>query len=126
MKTIKQVADDLKVSKQAIRNVIEKLGLQGSLQKNANRFLINEKQENLIKSEFYNKNENKSAKESTIYNEKQNAFYENIIKEQQEQIKHLQKLLENQQVLTLQANQKIEFLENVQEPKKSFFSKLFK
>jgi len=33
MKTIKQIADEIGVSKQAIRNQIEKLGLQTSLQK---------------------------------------------------------------------------------------------
>ena len=36
-KTIKQIADEIGVSKQAVRNQIAKLGLQSSLQKNAKK-----------------------------------------------------------------------------------------
>lgn len=51
MKTIKQLADDLGVSKQTIRNVIAKLGLQNTLRKNANAFAIGEAQEMAIRQE---------------------------------------------------------------------------
>ena len=52
MKTIKQIADELGVSKTAVRKKIENLGLRSSLQKNGNQFAINEEQENRIKSAF--------------------------------------------------------------------------
>ena len=40
MKTIKQIADEIGVSKQSIRNEIAKQGLQSSLRKNGNQFAI--------------------------------------------------------------------------------------
>lgn len=55
MKTIKQIADELGVSKTAVRKKIENLGLQSGLQKNGNQFAITEEQENLIKSAFLGK-----------------------------------------------------------------------
>lgn len=55
MKTIKQIADELGVSKTAVRNKIENLGLRSSLQKNGNQFAIDENQEMLIKSCFCEK-----------------------------------------------------------------------
>lgn len=44
---------------------------------------------------------------------------------QQEQIDHLQRLLENQQILTLKAQEKVELLENKEE-NKSLWHKIFK
>ncbi len=52
MKTIKQIADELGVSKTAVRKKIENLGLRSGLQKNGNQFAIDENQEKLIKSAF--------------------------------------------------------------------------
>lgn len=52
MKTIKQIADEMGVSKTAIRKKIENLSLQSSLRKNGNQFAIDEEQERLIKSAF--------------------------------------------------------------------------
>ncbi|MFW3579391.1 hypothetical protein ACN9KL_13340 [Vagococcus fluvialis] len=55
------------------------------------------------------------------------------IVEQQEQIKHLQKLLENQQILTLKAQEKVQLLESKEEiiekskeENKGFWQKLFR
>jgi len=49
------------------------------------------------------------------------------IVKQQEQILHLQKLLENQQILTLQAQEKVRLLENKEEPgKRSWFDRFKK
>jgi predicted transcriptional regulator len=64
MKTIKQIADDLGVSKQAVRNSIAKLGLQSSLRKNGNSFAIDERQETLIYSELSKESNNNSQSES--------------------------------------------------------------
>jgi len=59
-KTIREIAEEIGVSKQAIRNKIAKLGLQSSLQKNGNQLCVNEKQESLIKSAFKEKNTKKT------------------------------------------------------------------
>lgn len=68
MKTIAQIADEIGVSKQSIRNQIANLGLQNSLQKNGNSFAIDEQQEILIKKAFCKKpqaeNVNQSQSES--------------------------------------------------------------
>ena len=52
VKTIKQLSEELGISKTAINNKIEILGLRQYLQKQANQFVLNEQQENLIKSSF--------------------------------------------------------------------------
>lgn len=62
MKTIKQIADELGVSKQSIRNEIAKQGLQSSLRKNGNQFAIDESCETLIKSAFENRKGKITAK----------------------------------------------------------------
>ena len=58
--TIKQLADEIGVSKTAIRKKIENLGLRSSLRKNGNQFVIDEKQQSLIKSAFLNETETES------------------------------------------------------------------
>lgn len=73
MKTIKQIADEIGVSKQSIRNEIAKQGLQSSLRKNGNQFAIDEKCETLIKSAFESRNGKISAKVICKGNANQNA-----------------------------------------------------
>lgn len=51
-KTIKQIADELGVSKQAVSKCIDNLGLRSTLTKNANYFVVGDKQENAIKQAF--------------------------------------------------------------------------
>lgn len=67
MKTIKQIADEIGVSKTAVRKKIANLGLQSSLQKNGNQFAISKDVEMLIKSTFYEK---KSETKSQTANRK--------------------------------------------------------
>ncbi len=73
MKTIKQIADELGVSKQSIRNEIAKQGLQSSLRKNGNQFAIDESCETLIKSAFENRKGKITAKVVCKDNANQNA-----------------------------------------------------
>ena len=54
-KTIKEIAEELGVSKTAVRKQIANLGLQTSLRKIGNQFAIEKKQETLIKSAFSQK-----------------------------------------------------------------------
>lgn len=69
MKSIKEIADEIGVSKQSIRNEIAKQGLQTTLQKNGNQFAIDEKCETLIKLAF----DSRSAKVICKGNANQNA-----------------------------------------------------
>ena len=52
MKTIKQIADELGVSKQAVRDKIAKLGLQSSLQKNGKSFAVPVSTEKAVQRAF--------------------------------------------------------------------------
>lgn len=72
MMTIKQLADELGVSKQSIRIEIAKQGLQSSLIKNGNQFLIDEPQIILIRNAFILR---KNAK--LICNDLHSVFGEN-------------------------------------------------
>ena len=57
MKTIRQIADEIGVSKTAVSKQIENLGLRSSLRKNGNQFAIDEHQEALIKRAFSEKSQ---------------------------------------------------------------------
>ena len=73
MKSIKEIADEIGVSKQSIRNEIAKQGLQSSLRKNGNQFAIDENCEALIKSAFESRNGKVTAKVICKDNANQNA-----------------------------------------------------
>ena len=63
-KTIKQIADEIGVSKTAVRKQIANQGLQSSLRKNGNQFAIDEKQEALILKAFSGKSQTESANQT--------------------------------------------------------------
>ena len=65
MKTIKQIADELGVSKTAVRKKIENLGLSEKVKTNGNRIEVDERQEKLIKSAFSQK-ETKTANANEV------------------------------------------------------------
>ena len=65
MKTIRQIADEIGVSKTAVSKQIENLGLRSSLRKNGNQFAIDEHQEALIKqTEIENQSQTKTQTEN--------------------------------------------------------------
>ena len=72
MKTIRQIADEIGVSKTAVSKQIANLGLRSSLRKNGNQFAIDEEQEALIKLAFSEKTqteiENQSQTKTQIEN----------------------------------------------------------
>ena len=57
MKTIRQIADEIGVSKTAVSKQIANLGLRSGLRKNGNQFAIDEHQEALIKQAFSEKSQ---------------------------------------------------------------------
>ena len=72
MKTIRQIADEIGVSKTAVSKQIANLGLRSGLRKNGNQFAIDEHQEALIKQAFFEKsqieNENQSQTKTQTEN----------------------------------------------------------
>ena len=153
-KTIKQIADELGVSKTAVRKKIENLGLQSSLRKNGNQFVIEKEQESLIKSAFsQNETKTKNANQvcenrllldlvSTLQKEL-DAKNEQLRKkdiqlaEKDKQIENAQKIADQAQQLQAIAENKIKMLEQKETPpepvngsssiesKKGFFARLF-
>lgn len=114
-KTIKQIADEIGVSKQAVRDKIAKLGLHETLQRNANQICINEQQENLIKSAFLEKQmQSQTAKIDCDYIAQMQSEIE-FLKEQiyvkDRQLEQAQKMIDQQQQLTLISENKLLLLE---------------
>ena len=69
-KTIKQIADELGVSKQAVTKYIDNLGLRSTLTKNANCFMVGDSQEKAIKQAFL---ANQTANQTTNQTANQTA-----------------------------------------------------
>ena len=70
-KTIKEIADELGVSKTAVSKQIANLGLRSSLRKNGNQFAIENQQEKLIKMAFQKKRQQEIVTENSVSDELQ-------------------------------------------------------
>lgn len=68
-KTIKEIADELGVSKTAVSKQIANLGLRSSLRKNGNQFAIENQQEKLIKMAFRKNKQRDIAGENLVSDE---------------------------------------------------------
>ena len=66
MKTIRQIADEIGVSKTAVNKQIANLGLRSGLRKNGNQFAIDEHQEALIKQAFSEKSQTENHEVSDL------------------------------------------------------------
>lgn len=147
-KTIKELADELHVSKQTIQYHVKSLPTNYTTKNNKNIIMINTQGQSYIKGKLRKKSDKQNSKEpdkeTTNYTAKENhslvqqlEVKDNQIAELQKLLHAQQKLIDQQQILTLQANKKIEQLEYQSEEKeevsqtetlekKSWFSKLFK
>lgn len=108
-KSIKEFAEELGVSKQAIRKHFDKLPTKLTPKLIGGKYVISAKAQEFIKNSINQINEVDSLVDSILIAE---------LKEKNKQIDHLQgvieiqqKLLDQQQQLTLQANQQIEKLQ---------------
>ncbi|MFF6275921.1 DUF536 domain-containing protein [Enterococcus faecium] len=130
-KTIKELAEELGVSKTAINKKVSDENRKLWFSKIGNKFVINETGQKAIKSMFFTENENSNQQlvgEKTKTENHKNANQvpelevlslleqqlnqkDMQLQEKDEQIKQMQKLLDQQQQLTLQANQQIEKLQ---------------
>ena len=72
MKTIRQIADEIGVSKTAVNKQIANLGLRSGLRKNGNQFAIDEHQEALIKQAFSEKSQTEIANQSQTKTQTEN------------------------------------------------------
>ena len=68
MKTIRQIADEIGVSKTAVNKQIANLGLRSGLRKNGNQFAIDEHQEALIKEAFSEKSQTEIVNQTQTEN----------------------------------------------------------
>ena len=68
-KTIKEIADELGVSKTAVSKQIANLGLRSSLRKNGNQFAIENQQEKLIKMAFLKNKQREKVNENSVSDE---------------------------------------------------------
>ena len=68
-KTIKEIADELGVSKTAVSKQIANLGLRSILRKNGNQFAIENQQEKLIKMAFRKNKQREIAGENLVSDE---------------------------------------------------------
>ena len=132
MKTIKQIADELGVSKTAVRKKIENLGLRSSLRKNGNQFAIDEWQETLIKQVFFEKTQTENANQTQTENHINDAVSKAVmellrqeleqkneqLKEKDRQIVQLQKLIDQEQQLRMVTERKFQLLEQQREQEK--------
>jgi len=128
-KTIKELADELGVSKQTVQYHFKNLPTNTYAKNDKGVYLLKDQAVSILKEKIgekpYDENDKKTAKED---DELYRILYAQL-KEKDNQIesllsgqKQLQKLLDQQQVLTLQANKKIAELEltvNEEEEKKS-------
>jgi len=128
-KTIKELADELGISKTAINKKVNENQKRKHFSKIGNKFVIDEEGQKLIKGMFLSENANYRKLESE--NRKPEEVFEvsdlilalndrvssteKQIEEKDKQIANMQKLLDQQQVLTLQANKKIAELETTLE-----------
>ncbi len=106
MKTIKQVADELNVSKTTIRNTLKDLKLESTLQKNGNRLLISESTETALKRAILNESKSKTETETESKTETEKRVFSDfseVVTILQKQAETLQKELEakNQQITAL-------------------------
>lgn len=110
VKTIKELADELGVSKDKVKYQVGKLpsNYLGKLPSGA--ITINADGIRLISERLGKINNHLPSKNYSLI-----THLEKQVEYQQKQIDHLQKLLENQQVLTLKAQERVQLLETQKE-----------
>ena len=93
-KTIKEIADELGVSKTAVSKQIANLGLRSGLRKNGNQFAIDERQETLIKQAFLEKSQTEIENQTQTKSQTENHEVSDLVCVLQATIDTLQGQLE--------------------------------
>ena len=94
MKTIRQIADEIGVSKTAVSKQIANLGLRSALRKNGNQFAIDERQETLIKQAFLEKSQTEIENQTQTKSQTENHEVSDLVCVLQATIDTLQGQLE--------------------------------
>lgn len=94
MKTIRQIADEIGVSKTAVNKQIANLGLRSGLRKNGNQFAIDEHQETLIKQAFLEKSQTEIENQTQTKSQTENHEVSDLVCVLQATIDTLQGQLE--------------------------------
>ena len=94
MKTIRQIADEIGVSKTAVSKQIANLGLRSGLRKNGNQFAIDEQQEALIKQAFFEKTQTEIENQTQTKSQTENHEVSDLVCVLQATIDTLQGQLE--------------------------------
>lgn len=94
MKTIRQIADEIGVSKTAVNKQIANLGLRSGLRKNGNQFAIDEHQEALIKQAFSEKSQTEIENQTQTKTQTENHEVSDLVCVLQATIDTLQGQLE--------------------------------
>ena len=94
MKTIRQIADEIGVSKTAVSKQIADLGLRSGLRKNGNQFAIDERQETLIKQAFLEKSQTEIENQTQTKSQTENHEVSDLVCVLQATIDTLQGQLE--------------------------------
>jgi len=94
MKTIRQIADEIGVSKTAVSKQIANLGLRSGLRKNGNQFAIDERQETLIKQAFLEKSQTEIENQTQTKSQTENHEVSDLVCVLQATIDTLQGQLE--------------------------------
>jgi predicted transcriptional regulator len=113
-KTIKELADELGVSKQAIRKHLDKLPPELSVTKTNRVFTLNPYLQDFIRKKIGKVTDNQDGNEFVSVTDIHNTIISELKQDKvdlKHQVNELQKLLDQQQQLTLQSNQRIEQLE---------------
>ncbi len=79
MKTIRQIADEIGVSKTAVSKQIANLGLRSGLRKNGNQFAIDERQETLIKQAFLEKSQTEIENQTQTKSQTENHEVSDLV-----------------------------------------------
>lgn len=115
IKTIKEFASELNVTKQAIQYQIKKIDSKYLDKRTDGAILITLKGQRLIRENMgirvTKDQQNDDKQTGNSLSDDMFLLLQEELRGKNKQIEQLQKLIENQQVLTLQANQKIEKLE---------------
>ena len=94
MNTIRQIADEIGVSKTAVSKQIANLGLRSGLRKNGNQFAIDERQETLIKQAFLEKSQTEIENQTQTKSQTENHEVSDLVCVLQATIDTLQGQLE--------------------------------
>ncbi len=133
--TVKELADLCNVHYNTMRKWLVDNKIKKSDEAVNSPYLITDDVVKKAKKHFLNEDPKSEEKEEKIDNIliQQITQKDKQIVKQQEQIGHLQKLLENQQILTLKAQEKVQLLESKEEvneeskeENKTFWQKVFR